>query len=181
MSDLNIAVELNPASEDILYRRAKVFKMQKNYTRAVLDYTTLVQKKNNNDFYNYELGKLYYLYLNDTASANPYFRKVLTLSKVETRITFCHLFLGNTELAQSRLEQAIQAETDERKKRRLTYNQAELYAILKQDKKALTILEELLKTGYVLDPFYAQFEDNLAYIRDKPAFKNLLVKYYKPK
>lgn len=181
LNDMNIAVELNPASENILYRRATVYKKQKNYTRAVLDYTSLIQKNSNDEWYNYELGKIYYLYLNDTASANPYFRKMLTLSKIETRIAFCHLFLGNVELAQAKLEQAIQAETDDRKKRQLTYVQVEFYAILKQEKKALTILEELLKTGYVLDPFDAQFVDNLVYIRDKPAFKNLLVKYYKPK
>ncbi|MBL7889222.1 MAG: hypothetical protein JNL24_06695 [Bacteroidia bacterium] len=180
LSDLNIAVELNPASFDILHRRATVFKRQKNYTRAALDYTSLVQKKSDSEFYNFELAKLYSLYLNDTASANPYFRKVLTLSKIETRITFCHLFLGNTELAQSRIEQAIQSQTDIKEKRQLMYYQAEMYAILKQEKKALTILEELLKTGYVLDPYEAQFADGFIYIKDKPAFKNLLVKYYKP-
>lgn len=181
LSDLNIAVELNPASQDILYRRALVFKRQKNYARAALDYTSLIQKKSNDEWYNYELGKLYFLYLNDTASANPYFRKVLTLSKVETRIAFCHLFLGNVDLAKTKLEQAIQSETDDKRKRGLKYTEAEFYAIQKQEKKALTILEELLKTGYVLDPYESQFIDNFVYIRDKPAFKNLLVKYYKPK
>lgn len=183
VEDLNKAVELNPAAAQILYRRAQVFKMQKNYTRAVLDYTKLIEKENNSSLYNYELAKIYYLRLNDSISARPYFEKALEKLKVEKneiRIIFCNLFLGNIVSAEQDLNKKIEETTDPKYKRQLLYCRAEMYAILKKETKALAQLEELLKTGYKLDPYEVQFVDNLCFISEKPSFKTLINKYHKP-
>lgn len=178
--DVDKALQLNPKSNAAYLLRARIYMRLDNYTKAAIDYNKLLETKPNDSNLNFYLGQLYYLYLNDTASANPYLKKVILKDTVSLRGTASLLYLGQKEKAFSKIDNAIAKETDPESKKSLIYSKVLMYAASKQEAKALLLLEELLKSGFKLDPYEAYHTDGFFYMRNKPNFKALVQKYYKP-
>lgn len=155
--------------------RSSVYYKLGDYKSYISDFSMCIDIKPTIDKY-YNRGKAYLMKLNDAASAQPDFQKVIDMDANSTFYTaFAKFYLGEREEGIKFMEKLV--ESSAIKDRKINcYNLACLHALNGNEYTALAYIDSAIMSGYNT---YAELksDDDFETIKYKPGFKNLLAKY----
>lgn len=184
ISSYNKALETKPKDESVYASIGNVYLQKKDYAAAIDNYTKTIERdtsKNPGAFTKSFRGYCYSKTNNKEKAIADLTACYEWDSKIDTCYysAFCKYFIGDKQAAFSIVNKRLQNASEENKKYRY-FDLAKLYALDNKETEVIKNLDAALKAGY--DDYLNIYDDwELEAFRNKPLFKNMLVKYKVPR